>query len=81
MANRKYDMLADTQWLIQELKQKSMSELADELSIIYGMPKANLAGSIRFRVFRDLTEEERLAIKKERSFHKNVSKLRTKSKV
>jgi hypothetical protein len=74
MANRKYEMLADTEALFEKLKKMSMMQLAKELSAQLGVDKQTLAGSIRYKVQRDFTAEMKLRIKKERSFHKNKKK-------
>lgn len=72
--NKKYTFLDDRIWLREQLMEKSMAQLAEELAEKYGLEKANLAGSIRFLVYRYFTKQERALMKKERAFHKNKKK-------
>lgn len=72
--NKRYFFLDDKDWLRQQLMSKSMAELAEDLAIEHGLKKANLAGSIRFIVYRYFSKQERALMKKERAFHKNRKK-------
>lgn len=74
MVNKKYWFLDDKEWLKQQLMIKSMAELAAELAEQHGCEKVNLAGSIRFLVYRYFTKQERSMMKKQRAFHKNRKK-------
>jgi hypothetical protein len=66
-ANKKYDFLDDFDWLYEQLKVKSIAQLAKECDVP--------ANSIRHRVMCDLFPEEwRLNIRWERKPHKNKSK-------
>lgn len=49
MVNKKYTDLDNLPWLESQLMVKSMAELAEELGEKWGVPKANIAGSIRFQ--------------------------------
>lgn len=49
MVYKKYVFLDDHQWLYEQLLEKSMKELAEELSQSTGLDSANLAGSIRLQ--------------------------------
>lgn len=77
MVNKRYYFLDDREWLKNQLMQKSMAELAEELAEEHGCEKVNLAGSIRFVVYRYFTKQERALMKKDRAFHKNRKKPKT----
>ena len=71
---KKYHILDDKEWLFAQLIQKSMADLAEELAKEYGVPKRNMAGSIRFMVYRYFSKDQRNLLKKDRAFHKNRKK-------
>ena len=71
MVNKKYYYLDDMVWLFEQLKTKSMKQLARELSQRYGDPIGILAGCIRFRVHRYFTKDQKDQIRRQRAFHKN----------
>ena len=70
--NKKYWFLDNLTWLFEELKMKSMMELAKELCLLHNIPDPrSLAGSIRFMVKKYFTEDQIKQLKKERIFHTN----------
>ena len=71
MVNKRYHQLSDLEWLRDKLRDKSMSQLATELSAEFGWSKQSVAASIRFMVQRYFTKDEIKNIKREREFHKN----------
>ena len=71
--NKRYYFL-DPENLKKELMHKSMADLAGELAEKHGLEKANLAGCIRFLVYRYFSKQERALMKKDRAFHKNAKR-------
>lgn len=72
MVWKKYTFLDDHKTLYEKLKDKSMMEMAKELAEGMKRPELvmNLFGSIRYRVMRYFTEEERKLLKRDRDFNK-----------